>query len=263
MAIRTAVVIGSGNVATHLGRALKLAGVTVRSVYGRNITTVKQLASELDTIAVTDLKDLTTGADLYLIAVKDSAIAEVSAAINVKHGMVVHTSGITPMSILQHHTNTGVLYPLQTLTKHSPADLSQLPLLVEANTASGFEDLSKLASAVSANVYAITSEQRQFVHLAAVFANNFTNHLYAIAGQLAHTHHIPFDLFKPIIAETAAKIKQYDPRSVQTGPAIRNDAATIEKHLALLQQTPELRQIYELMSRSIRAFSDEAQGTTQ
>lgn len=256
MKIKSAIIIGSGNVATHLGKALKRAGITIDVVYSRDPEHAQQLASRLGAVPYTDLKLVPSHADLYLIAVKDTAIEEVSGQLTVNDGIVVHTSGITPIQILQMHKRYGVFYPLQTLTKNVEPDLKTIPLLVEANTETDRDHLLEVAAAISDKAFSITSEQRQFVHLAAVFANNFSNHLYAIAEQITQAHHIPFEILKPLILETARKVQDNDPISVQTGPAIRNDLPTIEKHLMLLQQTPEFRQIYELLSRSIRSLQE-------
>lgn len=260
MKIQSAVIIGSGNVATHLGKALKRAGVSIDVVYSREMDHAQQLAHMLGAVPYTDLKFVPSHADLYLIAVKDTAIETVASVLKVSDGLVVHTSGITPMEILHMHKRYGVFYPLQTLTKNVEPDLKSIPLLVEANSKEDQAELLRIAALISDKTFPITSDQRQFVHLAAVFANNFSNHLYAIAEQITQAHQIPFEILKPLILETARKVQEHDPQSVQTGPAVRNDIATIEKHLQLLQQTPEFRQIYELLSRSIRSLQDVSSG---
>lgn len=260
MNIKSAIIIGSGNVATHLGKALKRSGITIDVVYSRSLGHAEQLAGQLGAVPYTDLKLVPSHADLYLIAVKDAAIEEVAAQLSVNDGLVLHTSGITPMEILKMHKRHGVFYPLQTLTKNVEPDLKNVPLLIEANNEKDQRGLELIAATISEKVFTITSEQRQFVHLAAVFANNFSNHLYAIAEQIMQAHHIPFEILKPLILETARKVQEHEPQSVQTGPAIRNDQPTVEKHLALLQQTPEFRQMYELLSRSIRSLNEVSSG---
>jgi predicted short-subunit dehydrogenase-like oxidoreductase (DUF2520 family) len=262
MSIKSAIIIGSGNVATHLGKALKRSGITIDVVYSRNLEHAEQLASRLGAVPYTDLKLVPSHADLYLIAVKDAAIEEVSLQLTVNDGLVVHTSGITPMSVLKIHKRHGVFYPLQTLTKNVEPDLKNIPLLIEASNEHDQRALELIAATISEKVFTITSEQRQFVHLAAVFANNFSNHLYAIAEQITQAHQIPFEILKPLILETARKVQEHDPLTIQTGPAIRNDQPTIEQHLLLLKQTPEFRQMYELLSRSIRSLH-EASGKNQ
>jgi predicted short-subunit dehydrogenase-like oxidoreductase (DUF2520 family) len=260
MKIQSAVIIGSGNVATHLGRALKKAGVSIDVVYSRGAENARVLASELGAVPYTDLKLVPAHADLYLIAVKDSVIESVASQLHVNDGLVVHTSGITPIEVLYIHKRHGVFYPLQTLTKNVEADLKSIPLLIETNNEEDREELHRIASLISDKTFAITSEQRQFVHLAAVFTNNFSNHLYAIAEQITQAHGIPFEILKPLILETARKVQHHSPQSVQTGPAIRNDLPTIEKHLLLLQQTPDFRQIYEQLSRSIHSLQEVSSG---
>jgi predicted short-subunit dehydrogenase-like oxidoreductase (DUF2520 family) len=260
MSIRTAAIIGSGNVATQLGTALRQAGVHIDVVYSRNPEHAQRLAAQLGALPYSDLSLVPGHADLYLIAVSDTAIRTVSDALGINDGIVVHTSGITPMSALAGHRRIGVFYPLQTITRNTAPDFRSMPLLIEANNASDEQALNGLAAKISGHVSVLTSEQRQYVHLAAVFANNFSNHMYAVAEQIAQAYRIPFDILKPLILETARKVQELPPQAVQTGPAIRNDITTIEKHLMLLKRTPEFRQIYELMSRSIRSLHESSSG---
>ncbi len=251
----TVAILGSGNVATHLAKALYKNGVSITCVYSPTLANANKLAKETGSIGINDLDLLTPAADFYIIAVKDVAIAEINRQIDVK-GMAVHTSGITPMSILARHADYGVFYPLQTFTKNIDADISKVPFLLEANTAGNFDLLKKLASLLSPNITYADSHQRQMVHLAAVFANNFTNYLYQVAFDILAKNNLPSDLLKPLIEETARKIQSHQPSEVQTGPARRNDIPTIEKHLTLLQSLPEYRQLYEILSTEIREKSE-------
>lgn len=249
--IRTAVIIGSGNVAAILGKALSDAGVRITAVYSRNKEHASSLAKILETDVLNDAH-IPEGTDLVLIAVSDEAIPLVSAGLSTS-ALVVHTSGSTDMQVLKHHPKHGVFYPLQSLSKDKKISLANIPLLIEANDTDSLEALKNIASRISSDVTEVTSAQRKIVHLAAVFANNFTNHLYVIAKQLLEDHKLSFDLMKPLIKNTAEKVMQSDPYDMQTGPALRNDTRTIQAHLELLKSFPDYRQLYEILSRDIHA----------
>lgn len=249
--IRTAVIIGSGNVAAILGKALLDAGVRITAVYSRNKEHAVSLAKILGADVLNDTR-IPEGTDLVLIAVNDEAIPLVSDEISTT-ALVVHTSGSTDMEVLKHHPEHGVFYPLQSLSKDKKISMNNVPLLIEANSADSLDVLKNLASRISSDVTEVNSAQRKIVHLAAVFANNFTNHLYVIAKQLLDKHGLPFDLMKPLIKNTAEKVMQSDPYDMQTGPALRSDTRTINAHLELLKAFPDYRQLYEILSRDIHA----------
>jgi len=224
------VLIGNGNVASHLGLALEQADHRVVRLGGRNRTV-----------------PIPRDADLYVIAVTDSAIASVAAEIGDVPGLVVHTAGSVPMSVLPQHRK-GVLYPLQTFTKGRPVDMRSVPLFVESE--GGEELLLHVASQLSDTVIPMDSERRRYLHLAAVFCNNFTNHMYRITEELLSQHDIPFEVMLPIIDETARKVHSLTPAQAQTGPAVRWNQSVMEAQQNLLERE-DLRQLYQIISKSI------------
>ena len=246
------VLIGSGNVATHLGHALKKAGENIIQVWSRSMENASALAFSIDAEPVDDLEQIDSTADLYIISVIDDAIAQVSAKLPVQDKVVVHTSGSTGMEVLNGVSAAiGVLYPLQTFSKSREVNMMEVPIAIEANSEDVLAMLKKLASKLSGNVLMLDSIQRRALHVSAVFACNFTNHLYALAASLLERNNLDFALIRPLISETAEKIQSYSPKDVQTGPAVRNDQQTMQKHVRLLEDDPELREIYEKLSQSI------------
>jgi predicted short-subunit dehydrogenase-like oxidoreductase (DUF2520 family) len=195
-------------------------------------------------------------ADLYLIAIKDSAIQEVLENLSLdENRMIVHTAGSVPMNILDGFSkNYGVFYPLQTFSKNRKIDFSDIPICIEANHPSSLMKLQELAGRLSGSVHQINSHDRKTLHLAAVFANNFVNHFYAIGESLLQDKRLNFDLLKPLIRETAKKTESLSPVDAQTGPAKRNDQTIINAHLKMLHDQPDLQKIYRLMSESIFQF---------
>ncbi|MDO7744635.1 MAG: DUF2520 domain-containing protein [Pedobacter sp.] len=247
------VCIGSGNVATHLAIAFKRVGAELVQVWSRDRRSAEILAALTKAKAITDWKELDLNADCYLIAVKDDAIAEVAAHLKDVSGIVIHTSGATDMKVLVGSpAGYGVIYPLQTFSKTKAVDLTQVPLCIEGDQPEVLEKISAIAHLISPMVSEASSEQRRVLHLAAVFACNFSNHLYALSNQLLEKHQLKFDLLKPLILETAQKIQSSLPADVQTGPAVRNDQETLKNHMALLSGSPELLHIYEVLSDSIK-----------
>lgn len=254
MDLQSVVIIGSGNVATLLGMAFLQAGLRIEAVYSRHAANAEVLAGKLHTQAVAQLHDLPRNAGLYLVAVKDEAIADVAQQLGQVNGLVVHTSGSTPLSVLSRHKRHGVFYALQTFNKNNPVELTSVPFLIEASSETDQQLLMKLASLFSNNVQAATTAQRQALHVAAVFANNFTNHLYAVSKALLDEQQLPFDLLKPLIERTVDNALQGDPAALQTGPAIRNDRNILGLHLQLLEKHPRWREVYEVISRSIASM---------
>lgn len=249
-------IIGSGNVATHLAKALKKANVQVLNIWSHRFENARVLADIVRAKTVSEISEITNESviksDIILIAVKDDAIAEVSSQLGNYNGLIAHTSGAIAMDVLANHQNYGIFYPLQTFSKHTALDFNNIPLCIEANNTSNLNQLKQLASLISKNVYEVNSEQRKILHLAAVFACNFPNYLYGIAQQLLAQNRLDFNIIKPLIAETANKVQTTLPTEVQTGPAIRNDEQTLAKHEGLLQQHPEWLNIYKLLSEQIK-----------
>jgi predicted short-subunit dehydrogenase-like oxidoreductase (DUF2520 family) len=256
------ILIGAGNVATQLGLSLTAAGYKISQVYSPTKLSSSTLAKKLKAEALTDLKKLDHEASVYIIAVKDDAIAEVAKQLRLKDKLVVHTSGSVSIDILKNvSTNYGVFYPLQTFTKGKKINFKQVPLCVEGNNKATSTALQYFAKSISTNVKVVNSEQRKVIHLAAVFACNFCNHMYAIAEDLLKQNKLSFDLLKPLIEETANKIKELSPAKAQTGPAARGDKKVIEAHLKML--TGKEKQIYKLISENIKRNNGKLQNQAQ
>lgn len=246
------VIMGTGNVATVLGRTITAAGHEVVQVYGRAAAHAKALAEKLQAGYTTRMEELDTGADLYLIAVADAAIATVAASLPVNDKLVVHTAGSVAAEVLKPvSTRYGVLYPLQSLRKEM-RQLPVIPLLINANTVEDLSLLQALADSLSPEVQVAGDEQRLKLHIAAVMVSNFTNHLYTLAERYCVAEKTNFQLLHPLIKEVAERLQYSSPRDAQTGPAIRNDTSTIQKHLGLLEAHGELKDLYAWFTKSIQ-----------
>lgn len=244
--------LGSGNVATHLSFALISAGHKIIQIYSRNIDNAKMLAQKCDAISIDDISLLKNNSDLYIIAISDKAITELISKIDFTNKKVVHTAGSVSFNIFPKRiTNFGVFYPFQTFSKKRKMQFSDIPICIEANNTDFEKFLINLANQLSDKVLKINSEQRKHLHLSGVFACNFVNHLYHIAGNFLSENNMDAELLIPLIRETSAKIKQLSPFEAQTGPAVRNDKESIKKHLDLLSSSPEYQQIYKQISDDI------------
>ncbi len=251
-AINNIAMIGAGNVSFHLTKAFFKAGKNIVQIFGRNTDNGNSLAESVSAEFITDLSNLTIDADLYIVSVPDNVLIEVLDKINIPNKLIVHTSGTSEIEILKNTSgNYGVFYPLQTFTKTKNVDFKNIPVCIEANNKTNLYLLSILAKSISDDVKEITSEQRIILHVAAVFACNFSNYLYTIADEILEEHNLSFDLIKPLIQETAEKIQTHKPSYAQTGPAKREDYQTIETHLKALSKFPEFKDIYEILSKKI------------
>jgi len=233
--------IGRGRVATHLLKALQLAGHQVVSVNSRT------------------LEELPPVADVYILSVKDSALQEVIAQVAnshpptpiTQHPIFVHTAGSMPMDLFKGCcTHYGVLYPMQTFSKEREVDFHQIPLFIEASDAESLQQIRVLADSVSQHVYELSTADRRYLHLAAVFACNFANHCYTLAADVLAQKGLPFDVMLPLVDETARKVHELHPVEAQTGPAVRGDQNVLAAQSALLDG--RLRTIYNIMSDSIQ-----------
>ena len=244
--------IGSGNVATHLGAAFKNAGHRIGQVYSRNAHNAALLAYHIGAEAIDDLNSIDPNTDIFIISVSDDAIAGIAKELSKHNKLIVHTSGATDLyNILAFTDNAGIFYPLQTFSKTKEIDFLTVPLCIEGANELITKTLKELAQSISNNVYEIDSTQRKTLHLAAVFACNFPNYLYRVAQELLADQRIDFNLLRPLILETAEKVQTNLPANVQTGPAIRNDQKTMFEHLQLLKYEPEWEQLYRLLSQGI------------
>ena len=241
-------IIGSGNVAQHLISAFEKAdGIELVQVYLRNPNSITSISKS---IAFTQNFNELQPVDLFIIAVSDDAIVSVSEQIPFINHLVVHTSGSVAMESLSNSTRKGVFYPLQTLSKTKEINFKEVPLCIEAESNSDLQLLHEVASAISNNVYEIDSNQRKSLHIAAVFVNNFANHLFQIGNDICNENGVSFEILKPLILETANKINSLSPKEAQTGPAKRGDTSTINKHLDFLTD-PNQKEIYKILTKSI------------
>lgn len=242
-------IIGSGNVAQHLIKAFTKSDlVELVQVFSRKKEALSSLI-DFDKI-VNDFESLKE-ADLYIIAVSDKAISDVSKQLPFQNRIVVHTSGTASLDILDVKNRKGVFYPLQSFSKTKELDFSTVPVCLEAENSYDYKVLEKVAKSISTAVFPINSKQRKALHVSAVFVNNFTNHLYQIGQEICEEHQVPFAILKPLIQETAEKIKTLNPIEAQTGPAKRHDFTTIEAHLAYLTNENQ-KNIYTILTQSIQ-----------
>lgn len=241
--------LGFGNLGYNLCNTLyKSKHITVIQIFNRSkIDLPKRLKSIPFTTNLSDLKT----ADVYIMAIPDDAIESFSASLSFTDKLVVHTSGAVAMNTISNKNRKGVFYPLQTFSKDRKAKFKKIPICIEAAHEKDLALLHKLGSAISKNVIEITSEERERLHLAAVFVNNFVNHMYTIGHELLSEQDLKFDLLKPLIKETALKIEALSPKDAQTGPAKREDQNTIEKHLHLLESS-RFKELYQQITESIK-----------
>ena len=237
--------------ATHLGKALFNNGCSINQVYSQDKDNAFDLANELNAMPCDDIKFITDESHIYIICIKDDFIAEIAQQLLLKDKIVVHTSGSIAMDVLSQFDNHGIFYPLQTFSKDTAVNISDVPFCIETNNESTKNQLLDLAKTLSNKVYEIDSEQRKKIHVAAVFACNFSNYLYSISEDILKENNMDLDILKPLILETAKKIQTNSPKTVQTGPAKRNDQAVIENHIELLGNNPAYQEIYKLMSEAI------------
>ena len=243
------IIIGSGNVAQHLIKAFeKNKKIDVVQAFSRQ---KEALAHLLDSPKITNNFNDLEEADLYVIAVSDDAIASVSSQLPFENRLVVHTSGSVSLEALDKKNRNGIFYPLQTFSQKAEVDFSQIPICLESEMETDFEFLKEVAEMVSHNVYKINSEQRKALHVAAVFVNNFVNHLYQIGNEICLENKVTFEILHPLIQETANKILTLSPKEAQTGPAIRNDQQTIAAHLDFLKDDNQ-KNIYQILTQSIQ-----------
>ncbi|TCO08748.1 Rossmann-like and DUF2520 domain-containing protein [Natronoflexus pectinivorans] len=245
------VVIGAGNVATHLTIALKNAGFSIVQVYSRDIANAEVLAVMAEASAIDNLKQLDVTADMYILSVSDGAIETIALEMPLVKGVVVHTAGSVPMDVLNRFNLYGVLYPFQTFTKDKELDFKKVPVLVEGNISHSKNVIMGVAQHISTRVQKADGEHRKALHVAAVFACNFVNHLYVLADELLEKQGMEFSLLEPLIRETTSKALSIKPLHAQTGPARRNDKQVMRMHQESLNGETFHHDIYALISESI------------
>ncbi|WP_298533304.1 Rossmann-like and DUF2520 domain-containing protein [uncultured Algibacter sp.] len=243
------VILGAGNVATHLFEAFnKTNEASVVQWYNRNLNSIKPFER---TVSVTDDLNNLVEADIYILAVSDDAIAKLSSDLPFKNRLIAHTSGSVSIYDLDKKHKRSVLYPLQSFSKEADMDFTNVPICIETIDKKSYPLLKALAVSLGSPTKRINSDQRRVLHLSAVFVNNFTNQLYRIGHEITESEGAEFDLLKPLILETAQKIQNISPYKAQTGPAKRNDKKTIKKHLKSLDNKRH-HDIYKLLTQSIR-----------
>ncbi len=245
------VILGAGNVAFHLTRALIENTCNVRQIFNRTLEHAREIG-EANRISYTDKISEIEKADIYIIASADSGIEEFSHYIPYDDVLVVHTSGSSPMSVLKGDYRKGVFYPLQTFSKERTMRYDNIPFFIEAENPEDLKKLNELGNRISNEVHELNFASRMQVHMTGVWANNFVNHLYYIAGNICEQNNVPFDVLLPLIQETANKVIEMNPKDAQTGPAKRGDQVIIDRHLEALQNDSRLLQIYQIMTDSIK-----------
>ncbi|HXH20218.1 MAG TPA: DUF2520 domain-containing protein [Chitinophagales bacterium] len=246
------VIIGAGNVGWHLAHQFKRAGHRILQVISNSEASAEFLAEEVDAAFSDDLREINRNGSLYLIAVNDDAVEEISEQLHFPHAIILHTCAMLPMEVLEPVSDKfGVFYPLQTMTKSHELNFREVPVFIEASSDDVGDQIYHLAAGITDRVLHADLKKRQALHMAAVFANNFPNHLFYISSQLLKRSGMSFDLLMPLIKETVRKVELHQPYDVQTGPAKRGDMRTVEEHLELLQDFPCFREIYLVMTESL------------
>lgn len=246
--------IGSGNAATALGRALYRAGHQIVQVWSLSAANARRLASELNAAATSDLASVTSDADVYILSVKDDAIEATAQALPLSGKILAHTSGIKSKELLSTSGSYGVFYPFVSMTRDTETNFTDVLMMIEGNNEQTRATLTGIAQTISRRVKQVEERDRQSLHLAAVFANNFTNYLYTVSEQLLGESGLSFDELRPLIAAHIQRVQGQSPFQLQTGPAIRRDQSTIEVHLDLLSRHQNLKEVYSLLTASIQEF---------
>ncbi|WP_242086389.1 Rossmann-like and DUF2520 domain-containing protein [Aestuariivivens sediminis] len=242
-------ILGAGNVATHLYKAFEKAeNITVNQWYNRSLRAITSYKTKVN---ITDDLNTLRESDIYILAVSDDAVAELSRQLPFENRLVLHTSGSVNVHDLDKKNRRGVLYPIQSFSKTSEIDFSQVPVCIETLHKPDYHLVKQLAVSMGSPTKKVNSDQRRSLHLAAVFVNNFTNQLYRIGHEITEAHGAEFELLKPLILETAKKVQTVSPYMAQTGPAKRGDAKTIKSHLKQLNKK-QYREIYKLLTSSIQ-----------
>lgn len=248
------VMVGAGNVATHIALRLAERGTAPVQIWSRHLESAEELAARVGCLATADMRCLDTTADIYVVSVADVAMMDVIEKLchHCHDGVFIHTAGTMPMDMFKGHcAHYGVVYPMQTFTKKKDLDFDSVSCFVEASDAATFSTIETFARLLTSHVQQLSGNDRRWLHLAAVFACNFTNACYAQAARMLESHGVDFRVLLPLIDETTRKIHSLAPKEAQTGPAARHDYNVMEKHMEMLEDTPDLHSMYKLMSEII------------
>lgn len=251
--------IGAGNLATQLGKSLKKAGVIISQVYSRTEDSARTLGELLEAEWLTDIKALRDEADIYIFSVKDSVLCELISEVckGREDKLFLHTAGSMPMSCFEGKAlRYGVFYPMQTFSKTKDVDFERIPVFIEGNSIETEDVIRSLANKLTQRVIRLSSAERKYLHLAAVWACNFTNYCYTVASDILGEHGIPFDVMLPLINETTEKIQKISPKEAQTGPAVRGDRNVMSKQLELMNGKEDLQELYKMLSKGINPLVD-------
>ena len=253
------VFVGAGRLATNLARALKEAGHQIVAVYSRTMTSAVALSDVVGGIPTDNIEALPMEADAFILSVKDSVLPSVITQLQKgREGQTfLHTAGSIPMTVFGSHQHCGVLYPMQTFSKEKQVDFSRVHFFIEGSDEHTLALSRNIALSVTDHVHELSSDERRYLHLSAVFACNFANHCYALSAKIMEAHGMSFDAMLPLIKETTEKVETMHPRDAQTGPAIRWDENVMAAQKALLADEPDMQQIYELMSKSIHTLAND------
>ena len=245
--------IGSGNVATHLALAMRQRGHVVDQVWSRNIEHAQYLANRIEAQPIDDLSQLHSNANIYIIAIHDDAILDIALNLHLDKALVLHTSGATPINVLNHTSHRyGVMWSPQSFVRDVAIEYNELPFCIEGCNKKTEDDIEEFVSMISPHIYRTTYQQREYLHLCSVFVNNFTNGLYAIAQILCDKHNVPFEILYPIILTTAKRVQWGDVRYQLTGPAVRGDEKTINTHRRLLAENAQMLSVYDEFTRLLQ-----------
>jgi len=249
--------IGAGNVATHLAKCLCSQGYVLLQVYNRSSGSAADLAQTLNASWTTHISEIIPDADFYIIALPDQVLTDFLREFPVRDKLIFHTAGSTGLEVFDDkYTQAGVMYPLQTFSKSVGLSLTEVPFLIEAVNQETLNSIISIAGDISRKVYPTNADTRRQIHLAAIFACNFTNHMFAVSHELLRENNLDPELLRPLVDETFRKSRLADPVDVQTGPAVRNDTPTLQKHIKMLQTQPLLQKIYTFTSESIQYLRD-------
>jgi len=243
-------IIGNGRMAQHLAQALAETDVQIEGVYARDEVKGKLFAEQIMAPFYSKIEEVPPHCDVYFLAVSDQAIPTLSALLNVQ-GLVVHCAGMVSINAIHKQVHRGVFWPIQSFSKHTSVSFKEIPICIEANSEENVRILEAIADRISKSVHILEEKQRQKLHVAAVVVNNFSNHLFVLAENFLQENELSFNLMKPLIKETAAKIEYLSPRLAQTGPANRNDLNTLLLHQDLLSEYSNLLEVYTCLSESI------------
>ncbi len=253
------VLIGAGNLATNLGKALLAAGHDILQVYSRTMESATLLAEVVGGSPTNNIRNINSNADVYILSIKDSVLAEIIPELckGREKSIFIHTAGSVHIDIFKGLAfHYGVLYPMQTFSKDKEVDFSEIPCFVEANDKVSETVIKELSHSLTDKVYDLSTEDRKYLHLAAVFASNFVNHCYSVSSEILKARNIPFDVMIPLIDETARKVHFLSPVDAQTGPAVRFDENILRNQSMQLKENPLQKDIYDRMSLSIHQMAN-------